>query len=396
MQMVLLCILMASHFQPVVDTASPQVAHFIPSPAGTPSPANTQLTLRLTAGPLLKGYTNIIVKWEMFVNGASHQKGTLPLRIPVSLHPVLIHLPAHLPTGNEEAWLRLDYHSTGPSSSHSSPSSSGTKLNSAPIATEWLLLKPYSTDDFIPAAGELSFSDSNDVFTINSPKAFLQFDKESGLMLRFEADHHQLSNALTPELWDSAQPRLQLFSTSTGTQLVIVRAEYTIPEVSSLLHLSYSINAAGVMLVEQSLEPDTTRQANAPPPPHFGMTWLLPPGLDSITWYGLSPQDTTGAVPSIHSSYFPASQSSHLPAFNVRWCVFTDHEGRGIRISADSNFLNISIHAAAADTAMLHSGSLSTQVNISRSFPDYRVPYNAIKFSYKITPMLPPARRDHP
>jgi hypothetical protein len=367
MQMLLLCILMASHFQAAVDTASPQAARFLPSlavassAAGSPSTAHTPLTLRITADPLLKGYTNVMVKWELLVNGTPRQKGALPLLIPASRRPTLFHLPAHLPTGSEDAWLRLDYHSTRPSSPL--------------IATEWLLLKPYSTDDLIPAAGELSFTDSNDVFTISSPTLAMQFDKETGL-----------TSALAPALWDSIQPRLQLFSTSTGTQLVIVRTEYTLAEVSSLLHLSYTINAAGVMLVEQSMEPDTTRQVAAPPPPRFGMTLRLPREYDSITWYGLASQDSTGEIPSIHSI--------HLPAFNVRWCTFTDHEGRGIRISADSNFLNISIHDAA-DTSMPQSGKLSTQVYISRPFPADRVPDNAVKFCYKITPIHPPARRDH-
>jgi hypothetical protein len=383
--MLLLCLLMASHLHAAADTASPQAARFLPShtvassAVGTPSSTHTPLTLRITADPLLNGYTNVVVKWELLVNGTPQQKGSLSLLIPASRHPTLLHLPAHLPTGNEDAWLRLDYHSP--------------RASSPLIATEWLLLKPYSTDDLIPAAGDLSFTDSNDVFTIHSQKAFLQFDKESGFMLHFEADHHLLSDSggPTPALWDSVQPRLQLFSTSTGTQLVIVRAEYTLPEVSSLLHLSYTINAAGVMLVEQSLEPDTTRQALAPPPPRFGMTLRLPGEYDSITSYGLASQDTTGTIPSIHST--------HLPAFNVRWCAFMDHEGRGIRISADSNYFNISIQPsalrAAADTAMLRSGKLSTQVNISRPFPADRVPDNVVKFSYKITPIFPPARRDH-
>jgi hypothetical protein len=266
---------MASHFQAAVDTSSPHTARFIPSPAvassGIPSPPHTPLTLRITADPLLKGYTNVTVKWELVVNGTPQQKGTLPLLIPASRHPTLLHLPAHLPTGSEDARLRLDYHSPRPSSPL--------------IATEWLLLKPYSTDDLIPAAGDLSFNDSNDVFTIHSPKAFLQFDKESGIMLRFEADHHLLSDSggLTPAFridsptsprpttaWDSAQPRLQLFSTSTGTQLVIVRAEYTIPEVSSLLHLSYTINAAG------------SCWSNNPwnPTPRDKRLHRLPPGLE--------------------------------------------------------------------------------------------------------------------
>jgi hypothetical protein len=373
MQMLLLCVITVSHFHladtsfHLADTAPSKAARFIPSPPGTP------LTLRITTDPLLKNFTNITVKWELLVNGSAQQKGTLPLHIPASRHPVLVHLPAHLPTGNEDAWLRLDYHGT--------TTTSPLIATASPlIATESLLLKPYSTDDFIPAAGDLSFTDSNDVFTIGSSKMLLRFDKETGLIQHFEADHRLLADTgtLTPALWDSVQPRLQLFSTSTGTQLVIVRSEYTLPEVSSLLHLSYSINAGGVMLVEQSLEPDTTRQGGAPPPPHFGMTWLLPPGFDSIVWYAPATDDITGAIPSIHSSSLPAS---NVPASNVRWCAITDHEGRGIRISADSNYLNISL--------------LSTQVHISRPFPADEIPSGAIRFSYKITPILPAVRRDH-
>ena len=66
--------------------------------------------------------------------------------------------------------------------------------------------------------------------------------------------------------------------------MIIVRAEYTLPATSCLLHLSYTINAKGEMLVGQQLEADSTQKGEALP--CFGMRWLLPADYDSIEYYG--------------------------------------------------------------------------------------------------------------
>jgi hypothetical protein len=362
------------------DTSSPAAARVIPSSLNAP------LTLRIAGDSLPRGNTNINLQWQLLVNGTLKQKGELRGLILPPRRPALVHLPLRLPRDNVEAFLRLEYHSAA--------------ANHPLLATEFLPLRSWGLDNSIPGAGELNFSDSGDVFTITSSMIRIRFDKETGWLQRFEAgdllladtaaltsifrsrqtDHSRQSDhspqpdhsgisAGPGSPWDSVQPHLQLFSSSTGNQLVIIKAEYTLPEVSCLLHMSYTINAAGDMLVEQAIEPDSSRQG--PPLPRFGMSWVLPPGFDSVSWYG-GPTSTPG---------------------QLRWWAITDHKGRGLRILADTNFLDVS-SAPYADNDQLHSKSLSTKVNIFRSQTVHELPYGDYKYSYKATLIFPAAARE--
>ncbi|GGA89800.1 beta-galactosidase domain 4-containing protein [Puia dinghuensis] len=286
-------------------------------------------SIRITNDSLLQNYTNITLDWQLLVDGITKQKGSLPALLLTPGHSRTVRLPLHLPTGYEEAYLSVQYR----------------RLKKS-LAAQQLLIKTWGGDTFIPAAGELSFTDSNDVFTVTSPVLHLHFDKQTGWMQQYEANHLLLvadTNGLRPAL--ANPPHLQLFSTSTGSQMVIVRAEYTLPDISCLLHLSYTINAAGAMLVEQTMETDTTRQdSTAHQIDRFGMDWILPPGPDSIAWYGLT-ADNQDTIPSIHYEHpFPASgQGPHTipPTVMTRWWAIVGSDGKGFQLTADSNFLRL-------------------------------------------------------
>src|SRR6202000_1106561 len=116
--------------------------------------------------------------------------------------------------------------------------------------------------------GQLSFADGPDTFIIRSPLIHLEFNKQTGWLQHYEvkgavlfddrlglradfwlAGDYDTSTESAPWRSASNHPHLQLFSISTGSELVIVRTEYTLPETACLLHLSYTINASGQMLV---------------------------------------------------------------------------------------------------------------------------------------------------
>jgi beta-galactosidase len=217
------------------------------------------------------------------------------------------------------------------------------------LATQSIPWKSWGGDTGIPVAGELSFTDSSDVFTVSSPDIRLSFDKESGWIRQYTVkDQTWLadSNGLRPAL--PVPPRLQLFSTSTGSRMVIVRTEYTVPELSSLLHLSYTINASGALLVEQTLETDTSRPDSTHPAfDRFGINWTLPFTPDSITWYGFAGEDKADSLPSIHRATSSAQPSA------LRWCIIQDRTGKGFRLTADSNLLYFSPITPTANTIQI-------------------------------------------
>ncbi|HLZ89895.1 MAG TPA: beta-galactosidase domain 4-containing protein [Puia sp.] len=350
-----------------------------------------QGALRVTNDSLRRNYTNITLEWQLLVNGIPKQKGTVPGISLLPGQPRTIRLPLRPLTGGEEAFLKVGFRR---------PPQPGP-----PIATQQLKWKTWGGDIAIPAAGDLSFTDSNDVFTVSSPTLRLSFDKQTGWIQQYEVNHIPFladTNGLRPALQEP--PHFQLFSTSTGSQMVIVRTEYTLPGISCLLHLSYTVNAAGAMLVEQTLETDTTRQDSLPHTiARFGMDWVLPPGADSLAWYGIAPEDLPDTLlPTLHHRYLPATfgQNPAAPiALLVRWWTLTDRAGRGFQLTADSNLLgHITATTPPIESRLRQLYPTSTQLQIddtawSRVLPAAH--FFHYHYAFRTTPITPapPAHR---
>jgi hypothetical protein len=302
-------------------------------------------TLRITNDSVVKDYTNITLRWQLYVNGLVRQKGRIPGLTLLPHRPRVLHLPLKPPAPAEEAWLRVEYRKATPDGPEG--------ITAKGIPSTWIPWTVWGGDITIPAAGNLDFTDSNDVFTVTSPTLHASFDKQTGWLQQYIVNGLPLvtdTNGLRPALAET--PHLQLFSSSTGPQMVIIRAEYTVPELSCLLHLSYTLNAAGALLISQMLETDTTRQDSVVHPiDRFGLNWTLPPGSDSIAWYGvvsdaahvsdaarISPDaahaSSADSVPTLHTGPLSAGVATL-----VRWWAVVDPNNKGARLTADSNLL---------------------------------------------------------
>jgi len=302
----------------------------------------TSVKIRITNDSLRKNYTNITLAWQVIANGLVTRKGMIPGLTLVPGHPRMLALPVPAPARGEEAFIKVEYRAAA-----RGPLAARARIQppSMPaLATQTLPLTRWGGDIRIPATGELSFADSNNVFTVSSPDLRLSFDKESGWIQQYTVNGQSLfrdSDGLRPVL--PSPPHLQLFSTSTGSQMAIVRTEYTVPELSCLLHLSYTINSNGALLVESTLETDTTRQdSTIHSVPSFGIHFLLPRGSYAIDWYGLT-EPPADSIPSIHHAPMgPGATEDPAAAFVARWVRWLDVRAsgsRGFRITADSNFL---------------------------------------------------------
>lgn len=335
-------------------------------------PATPNAPPKLSISPTNRSPANLRIEWQVLLNGLPGQKGLFSTVALLPHHPTLLRLPLRSLPAGEEAWLRV------------------TCRHAHTVFTRLLPLSPWRGDAAIRPTGELTFNDSNNIFTITAPGTRIEFDKQSGWLLHYEAGHSLLMSdtaGVQPALWPTIPPRLQLFSTSTGPQLVIVRAEYTLPETASLLHLSYTINSAGEMLVSQMLEPDTLQHlpdsVHIPALPGFGMHWLLPPGLDTLTWFGAA---DSSAVPPLTTA---AASSSAAPEISrhaltpgkdtreTRWITITGHDGAGLRITADSTLLQTST-LAFTDSTTQATRTLLLLKNPSDSLRHY---------TYKVTPV---------
>jgi hypothetical protein len=368
------------------STPHPTATSGLPSQNDTTPIATThldtsgRLTLELYPTLLHNHYTNINLEWQTTLNGLPGQKGVLVHRTLSASRPTNIVLPFRVHPRNDEILLQV----TGRLAI-----SSGNKQDT-PLFTTFLPISLWKGDYSMPSAGDLSFTDSNNIFTITSAKTVAQFDKQTGWLLHYEAggtmlmgDTAGLRTDLGPS--DTLQPHLQLFFASTGTQIVIIKAEYTLPEINCLLHLSYTFNAAGDMLVEQVLETDTTAPTpTAPTLSRFGMSWILPKDLDSMGWYAADPPDMPTITP-------PVGLSREDSFSHARWLILKRRDGQGLRISADSNFLSLSLHPA--DTGSLHPRGWT--LGIYKTI--YPSTHRRFNYSYRVTPLASvPAQTPRP
>ena len=330
-----------------------------------PSTPGQSIAIRVVNDSGLRDYTNITLNWELMANGLVRQKGRLTaLPIPPK-KPALIHLPVRVaPGAPEELYLYIHYY-----------------YRKQPLSEAHLLLHPWTGSQLaVKPTGDLTYTDSNGLFSIQSPAFLLRFDKQTGWLQNYTAGDCQLiedTPGCRSRLWaDSITvPHLQLFSTSTGSQLVIVRTEYTLPETSTLLHLSYTVNAAGEILVEQSLTTDTSKQGQ--PLPCFGMYWRLPPGFDSLSAYGQQPNNP---APSCYRLGITGTSTSD----SIRWWAITRGDGKGLRLTADSTLLTI------------HLNPSSPRVFIDAPARNDQLPYADYRYAYRISPIPTPTQNSTP
>jgi beta-galactosidase len=397
----------------LADTLGPIVTTLVPTrPA--PSPGVSPVTIRVfnNSSHSLAGMTLV---WELLANGIVRQKGSIPQLSIAPQHSALFRLPAKIPPTNEELFLHVQYKLRKATPSHT---------ESRLVTEDQLLLKAWNANDLgVRPSGELSFTDEDGFFTISSPAILLRFNKQTGWLQHYEVKGLRLLEdtlGLKPFFWadpapgdatktggtsasggdtssapwqeSTRSPRLQLFSTSTGSTIVIVRTEYTLPATSCQLHLAYTINASGEMQIEQSVDADSTQKGW--PLPRFGMQWILPSGLDSITVYGPRPQGDPAVVEGPHPSPSPvgiyrqtagsqvASSTPSRdpgPASNtgVRWWKLTGKDGKGLQITADSSLLTIGAR------------QLSGDVLLNIDYPPSPLPYGNYHYTYKVTPVIP-------
>jgi beta-galactosidase len=364
------------------------IAVLAPNP---PAPVTIRI-LNTSPTPL----RNILLEWSLQTDGAITRKGktTIPALSPQ--HPALIRLPLHLPDDTAgESFLLLRFRSA-------------TVL----LAEQQILLKPYHPTLTIATTGEITLTDENDIVTIHSPAIRISFNRQTGWLVHYQIKGIDLlddtlglkSNFWWPGYNDSAgppEPHLQLFSNTTSPEQIIIRTEYTLPATASLLHLSYTINAGGEMLVSQQVEPDTTQpQPPQPPPPCFGMQWILPPGYDSITAYGplpstpSGPPDTSTRIgifhdhPTILSSSDPHARAASTRT-GIRWWTITDKDGNGLQFIADTPLLNESaLHCFDSDLLIASNHPTSRpQIQISIDRP-ILLPMGNLRYSYKVKPLI--------
>jgi beta-galactosidase len=122
---------------------------------------------------------------------------------------------------------------------------------------------------------------------------------------------------------------------------VRVRAEYSLPTVSSSLVLSYVIAGDGEVVVREEFR---TGRKDLPEMPRFGVKFRLRKPLESLEYFGRGPQENycdrnsstlVGRYRStVSEQYFPyISPQENGNKTDVRWMAFRDDAGQGLLIA---------------------------------------------------------------
>ncbi len=368
------------------------------------------------------------MEWQVLINGVAGQHGAAAIPVIGPQKTGRVQIPVRMPAAGE-VLLNIIYRLKR---------SESLLPAGHVVASEQLILREaFAGDVSVHPAGELTFKDESGTFGISSPATGLdlQFNKQTGWLQHYAIGGRSLLEdtlGLTANFWrlptdcdyadklpielsawkhSTRESRLQLFSTSTSSDFVIVRTDYILPETACLLHVHYTINAKGEMQVEEILETDTTQTGNTDTNivirrtmlPRMGMKWILPAGYDSVVYYGRGPQENYtdrnyGAALGIYrqtveEQFYPYRRPQECGTrTDIRWWKITDQQGHGLQITADSALLSIStLHYYASD---LDEGKTiprpQTQMNIDlrqMGLSEKRLPYGNYHYIYKVTPL---------
>ena len=155
------------------------------------------------------------------------------------------------------------------------------------------------------------------------------------------------------KVWRNPTFILKSLNAKTVNDLVEVKAEYKIKEVSAILYIEYQINNVGSVKVKQKLIADKT--VKAPNFFRFGMQMQMPKSFEQIQFYGRGPIE----------NYIDRNNSQSLGIYNqtfteqfypyirpqetgtktdIRWWKQINMTGKGLEFMADAPFSASALH----------------------------------------------------
>lgn len=378
----------------------------------------------------------VSLKWEILTNGEKMQSGIikdLPV-LPQQSKAFQLPLPA---STDAESWLNVTYQLKN-----------ATDLLPAGhiVAQEQLFLGGSRKNSIaVVALGKVTVKDENELYTVTSEKAKIGFDKKTGFLQTYKVDSQDmLENGfhLRPNFWRAPTdndmgaklqirlkpwkaatqaPMLQNFSAKESNGLVIVSSSYSLPQVDGKLNITYTLNAAGEILVKQELIADTSSHKEMLL--RFGMKMVLPAGFEKIRYFGRGPgenyQDRQEGYPvgiyeqTVKQQYHPYVRPQETGnKTDIRWFNLTKSNGAGLSIHSDQLLSMSALHYYDNDLDdgdakdQRHAGDLEsrpqTQLNIDLEqmglgsinswgqlpLEKYRIRYKNYSYQFKITPLV--------
>jgi len=291
--------------------------------------------------------------------------------------------------------------------------------------------------------GALAIRDNDrNYLIVESPAARIDFRRADGLITRYDANGMRLLDAgavVEPNFWRAptdndfgaglhvknrawADPGLTLVSLdhTLADGAAVVTARYDLRRVTGRLEIEYRIDAAGEMLVRQTLH--AAADKGAPDLLRFGMRMRMPARYDRIDYYGRGPWENyadrkDGALvgryrQTVDEQFYPyiRPQETGTKSDVRRWRQ-CDLAGRGVEITAPEPFSASALHYAqeALDEGLSKKQGHSQEIEPDAAvwlcidmaqygvgcvnswgalpLPEHRIPYGNHEFRFRITPV---------
>jgi beta-galactosidase len=149
-------------------------------------------------------------------------------------------------------------------------------------------------------------------------------------------------------VWQNPVINLENLDVATTDNGVCVKAQYTMPEVFAKLYFNYRINNDGVLVIESTIEADTTRK-EVPGMFRYGVRFEMPQTYDKIVYYGRGPVENYSDrkesqlvglySEDVDDQYYPYIRPQESGAkSDLRYFRVADGSGRGLCIYSDEMF----------------------------------------------------------
>ena len=314
------------------------------------------------------------------------------------------------------------------------------------ISLPALEIKNLMTDRFTPA-GNVSIKTNDHNYLIVTDQNFtIEFDRRTGFICRYLVggeDYLALGSELKPNFWRAPTdndfganlqrryavwkdvqykrpPRSSFINAEMVDGIAVVAVTYNLEDLKASLTMTYKINNAGEVLVNQSLKTDPA--AGISEMFRYGMRMKMPGQFNLINYYGRGPIE----------SYTDRKESQFFRVFNqdvdqqfynylrtqetgtksdIRWWQQVNMRGDGLMITSDEPFYASALFypQEVLDTGQERSNSHIEFINKDKDvtltidklhaglacvnswgaipLPEYRIPYKDYSFSFKLTPV---------
>lgn len=204
---------------------------------------------------------------------------------------------------------------------------------------------------------------------VTAPGVDIEFSRENGFMSKYEVEGVDMladGAQLTPNFWRAPtdndyganlqlkyaawkNPELKLKSLDAKKTdgLVLVTANYEIPAVQASLTMTYLINNAGAVKVEEDLK--ASKDAKVSPMFRFGMQMRMPESFDRIQYYGRGPNENyVDRIQAADLGVYSQTVSEQFYPYirpqengnktDIRYWRQINHAGKGLEFIAEQPF----------------------------------------------------------